>query len=69
VFPTEIDAIYREFIARYGTMDLQKMSVQAAKPLTNPFLEWAAHGLRSCPAHARRPSAIRTLRQTRAARS
>jgi len=40
VFPTEmIDGIYREFVARYGTMDFQQMSEQAAKPLPNPFLE------------------------------
>jgi hypothetical protein len=40
VFPTDmIDGIYREFLERYGTMDLQRMSEQAAKPLPNPFLE------------------------------
>ena len=40
VFPTAmIDGIHREFLAHYGTMDLQQMSEQAAKPLPNPFLE------------------------------
>lgn len=39
-FPTEmIDVLYREFLSRYGTLDLRQMSEQAAKPLPNPFLE------------------------------
>lgn len=40
VFSTEmIDGVYREFLARYGAMDLKAMSEQAEKPLPNPFLE------------------------------
>ena len=40
VFPVStIDALHREFRARYGSMDAGRMTEQAAKPLPNPFLE------------------------------
>ena len=39
-FPVSvIDAVYREFLARFGHMDRQQMSDEAAKPPPNPFLE------------------------------
>ena len=40
VFPVAgIDALYREFLSRYGSMDSRQMAEQSAKPLPNPFLE------------------------------
>jgi len=40
VFPVAaIDAVYREYLSHYGSMNERAMAEQAAKPLPNPFLE------------------------------
>ena len=55
VFPTEmIDAVYREFLAHYGAMDLQQMSEQAAKPLTQSVPRGWRRAFRDRAAHAGR---------------